>query len=234
MDSQRNRLCPQPMFTTTVQTPRNAQPRVTLRRRCRSECLPGLIGQPTDPKYFNDLNDLRLKANHLPSSLGNSPQHGHHHQFLSARNTPSKYSPASVLRNQDISKNIFSFVDIRRNSHTNGLLKTTTRTKENISSSPNLTAYHLDHDNVAAAAGAAVEQPPHYYGERSLRHQVMMDDMPTQRKHDNRRRVRARSESEPHETYHHSSNNKHLQPDDGKGDRCRQDCNVSFSYLCFG
>lgn len=272
METRGNRLCLQSMGATTTSTPQNVPtqtPRVTLRRRCRSECMPPMMGttslngSPTNPKHFNDLNELRRKAyavqpppQTMPvSSHGNSPQHRQANQSMSPKNVMSKYSPASVLRNQDISKNIFSFVDIRRNGHhhnggvgggstNNGGNYKVVKTKENFLSSP--THHHNNHsgplqqhknkDDFSAASLSAAAADIHYGGERLLRSVAMdyrqqpaavADDRATAPKLDSgRRRVRARSESEPHELYQ----SKHLlATDDGKGDRCQQDCDVSLS-----
>lgn len=223
-----NRLLPQSMLSTTTHSPttRHVPQKLTLRRRCRSECLQmtPIVGLPTEPKHFDDLNELRRKA-----PQHHQQQHNHHQQQPVFRNMLFNCSPTSAIRNQqDRAKNIFSFVDNRsRNGGCGGgggnNLQLKNNTKENISSAPSI----LTHSTAVAANGiicsgsSTVDKDLcmrdfELYREKAIRSnrefinkyqcidKASYDNCGTinDRKTDNnKRRVRARSESEPHELY---------------------------------
>lgn len=131
MDS--NRLYPQSISLSNQQSAngKHNPQKLTLRRRCRSECLQmaPVIGHQTEPKpiVVDNTDDVRRKIAHQPVF----------------RNMLMKYSSSTILRNQDSAKNIFTFMDNRKTNHLSSStaavpvnsvrLKNTT--KENISKS---------------------------------------------------------------------------------------------------
>lgn len=216
MDSRSNRLCP----TQQQQHSPNARQRVhpqklVLRRRCRSECLPmsPIIGIAIEPKQFDDLNELRHKQ-HQPAATVTSPL-----LMPIQQQQPNfrKYATsASVLRNQDSAKNIFSHIDQRQHRGSAGLLKNST--KENISSATPSIFQTDDGKDICM-------RDFELYKEKAIRSNLdfmnkfscIEKDNCVQYENDNgamvsnghvirdtKRRVRARSESEPHEMYQSS------------------------------
>lgn len=223
METRSNRLCPQSMSAAANHSPssRLVPPKLTLRRRCRSECLPmgSVMGIATEPKQYDDLNELRRKAPHSPKSSAPTvpvnqqplPAVRKHVQHL------LKYSPGGILRNHDSSKNIFSVIDTRKNGYTNGnggCLKT--YTKENVASAPILMTTANDTltgdaamNSLYAAYNIDRYSEKAYRSEQDVHNKyqcigtVSHDGLPTNTRTtiagDNKRRVRSRSESEPHE-----------------------------------
>lgn len=78
------------------------------RRRCRSESLPltsSLVGVPVDAKLYDELSTVqRNHHRRRPQQPPPPPQPVSNGHFAS-----NKYSPVAVLRNQDSTKNIFSY-----------------------------------------------------------------------------------------------------------------------------
>lgn len=222
METRSNRLCPtQSMLASTVAnhspSGRLVPPKLTLRRRCRSECLPmgSVMGIATEPKHYDDLNELRRKAPHSPKSTAPTLPTNQQQPLPAVRKHVQhllKYSPGGILRNHDSSKNIFSVIDTRKNGYMNGTgacLKT--YTKENLASAPILmtTANDTAMNSLYAAYNIDRYSDKAYRSEQDVHNKyqcigtVSQEVLPTNTRTtncgDNKRRVRSRSESEPHE-----------------------------------
>lgn len=170
----------------------NRQQKLTLRRRCRSETLPQMshvtiVGTPID---LDDSNELRHKSLHHPTVFRNRLHSKHH-------------SPSIVLRNQESAKNIFS---MRENRRSTAAVQLKTNIKENISLAYNnvdggkdfcLREFELYKDRAAKTNVDFLNINKHQRIEKDDWESFAADDC----YNDNKRRARARSESEPHEIY---------------------------------
>lgn len=220
-----NRLLQQSMLSTHSPPGRTQPQKVVLRRRCRSECLQmsPIIGIPTQPKQFDDLKEfVRRKAAHPAEQDQQQQPLPQQQNFLSQtppvfRSTFKKFPPSPVLRNQESANNIFSFVDTRKNVPA-ALLKQ----KENISSAPSLIHTTTTTDSPNFLNGDVSMRKFEQYREQAARtnhhfinkYQCIEKDNPFEidvasvdpkssmlNRFAKARRVRARSESEPHEIY---------------------------------
>lgn len=143
MDS--NRLYPQPINLSTLGNSKNIPQKLTLRRRCRSECLQmAPINGGQSSSSSNDTKLYIVNDNNLTSTNDVRRKIAHQPNF---RNTLMKYSSSTILRNQDSAKNIFSTTNNRKQnvststsavsvSAATARLKNTT--KENISKSTSM------------------------------------------------------------------------------------------------
>lgn len=185
-----------------------------------------VMGVATEPKQYDDLNELRRKAPQSPKSTAPTLPANQQQPLPAVRKHVQhllKYSPGGILRNHDSSKkNIFSVIDTRKNVYTNGnsgCLKT--YTKENVASAPIL----MTSANETQASDAAMNSlyaaynidrysDKAYRSEQDVHNKyqcigtVSHDGLPTNTRTstggDSKRRVRSRSESEPQELLYHT------------------------------
>lgn len=139
-----NRLYPQPINLSkhNLGNSKNIPQNLTLRRRCRSECLQMTpifgSGQSTNDTKQNLDNDNTTTPtpNDFRRKIANQPNF---------RNMLTKYSSSTILRNQDSAKNIFSSMNYRKqqnlsssSSSVNAVSRLKNTTKENFSKSTSM------------------------------------------------------------------------------------------------